>query len=160
MITENTQQTILNILQTSGNQKLMQIAAVLPQSTFFTARCHSHHRYRGGLADHALGVTQELLSNNDLEQRYGRDNLIFAGMFHDLCKAWFGPWQCIHGHGRRSVKILGDYFHVHLHDDVYDAIRNHMHHSNPRYNPLWAALHRADHVDAARNPQKSINFGI
>ena len=80
MITENTQQTILNILQTSGNQKLMQIAAVLPQSTFFTARCHSHHRYRGGLADHALGVTLELLSNND-SMTYAKRGLDHGNVF-------------------------------------------------------------------------------
>ena len=150
MTSIDTKQAILALLQTTGNQQLIQIAEVLSQTTFFTARCHSHHRYKGGLADHALGVTRELILHSGLTQQYSLTDLIFAGMFHDLCKARFAPWSHFYGHGRRSVKILGDYFHIHLHEDVYDAIRNHMHRSNSRPNPLWTALRRADHADAAK----------
>ena len=150
MTNQNTTKvTIMKILENSENQNLISIAKVLPLTSFFHARCHSHHHYYGGLADHSLGVTNLLLANEQLLQQYGRENLIFAGMFHDLCKSYFYPWHRFPGHGKRSVKILSEYFHIQLHDDVYDAIRNHMHRSNSRHNPLWEALRHADHQNAA-----------
>jgi len=150
-----TQQQIEQMLLSTGDPILKTIAETLPSTTFYTAWCHTHHTYRGGLADHSLGVARLLMSNPRLSARYSQTELMMAGLLHDICKAHMPAWNNIvpHRHGVRSVHILGDYFHLHLPDDVFEAIRNHMH--TPRSscrNALWKAIVRADHADAATSP--------
>ena len=155
----NIQDQIEQLLLSTGDPRLAAMIPELARSTFYTAHCHSHHHFRGGLAEHSLGVTQLLLGKKHIVNRYGRTNVIMAGMFHDLCTApsWNRVGLNEHGHkmhGRRSVRILGEVFHLHLDDDVFEAIKYHMHEarkdSQGKYiNWLHAALHHADHANAA-----------
>lgn len=154
-----TQQQIEKLLRSTEDQQIVDMIPVLAQSTFYTAHCHRHHHFRGGLAEHSLGVTRLMLAKKHIVQRYGRTNVIIAGMFHDICTApsWNNVGLNDKGrkmHGRRSVRILGEVFKMHLDDDVYEAIKYHMH--EPRkdahgknINWLHAALRHADGANAA-----------
>lgn len=144
-----------DMLRSTGLDIAEQLIAGLNQSNYYSAHCFSHHHYPGGLAKHSLGVAQILLDNEKLQKKYDRSDLIIAGLFHDVCKADHPGWRGIMRghHGKRSVHILGDYFHFHLNDDVHEAIRNHMHcptTEQAKRNPLWGAIRPADHKDAAR----------
>lgn len=148
----NTQQHIESLLTSTNNPQLIGMIPTLSASTYYTARCHSHHRYKGGLADHSLEVVLIMLADQQLVQHYGRENIIIAGLFHDLCTSRHDAWQHIERwrHGVRSVHILGDFFGIHLHDDVYKAIRYHMRRwKGSAPNPLHKTLRHADHTSAA-----------
>ena len=154
-----TQQQIESLLQSTSDQRLIAMIPVLAHSTFYTACSGSHHHYPGGLAEHSLGVAQLLLDNSSLIDTYGRTNVIIAGLFHDICMAYHPDWTTIgikrdghRMHGTRSVRILGEFFHMHLDDEVFYAIKNHKHKptsSEPLSHPLHTALYRADHQNAA-----------
>ena len=156
-----TQQQIESLLRSTDDRQIMGMIPVLAQSTFYTACSGSHHHYPGGLAEHSLGVAQLLLSNSSLIETYGRTNVIIAGLFHDICMAQHPAWNTIginrYGHrmhGTRSVRILGDYFHMHLDNEVFYAIKKHKQKpfipsSDHPSHPLHAALYRADHQNAA-----------
>ncbi len=157
-----TQQQIEELLRSTGDQRIIHMIPILAQSTFYTAHCHHHHHFKGGLAEHSLGVVKLMLAKRNLVQRYGRANVIIAGMFHDICTApsWNNVGLNHNGHkmhGRRSVRILGEVFKMHLDDDVYEAIKYHMH--EPRkdahgknINWMHAALRHADQANAAAKP--------
>lgn len=159
-----TQQQIEKLLLSTEDQRIIDMIPVLAQSTFYTAHCHRHHHFRGGLAEHSLGVAKILLGKKHIVQKYGRTNAILAGMFHDICTA--PSWNHVglndkgrKMHGRRSVRILGEVFKLHLDDDVFEAIKYHMH--EPRkdkhgknINCLHAALCQADGQNAATKSLK------
>ncbi len=154
-----TQQQIEKLLRSTEDQQITDMIPVLAQSTFYTAHCHHHHHYRGGLAEHSLGVTKLMLEKKHLILRYGRTNVILAGMFHDICTA--PSWNHVglkddgsKMHGRRSVRILGEVFKIQLNEDVYEAIKYHMHKPHKdahgkNINGLHAALRHADGANAA-----------
>ena len=154
-----TQQQIEHLLRSTEDQRLIDMIPGLAQSTFYSAHCHSHHHFHGGLAEHSLGVAKILLSKKHIVQKYGRANAIIAGLFHDICTApsWNHVGLNAKGHkmhGRRSVQILGEVFKLHLDNEVFEAIKYHMH--EPRkdkhgknINWLHAALRHADHKNAA-----------
>lgn len=124
-----------------------------------------HHNYPGGLAEHCLGVYRKM-------QIYGLDDpfhesVKIVGLFHDLCKCdmfYFNGRLILshkrHGHGSRSVRILGRYG-VRLSGEEYRAIRYHMGRpDNPKRlkdpefvkaikEPLRKAVFWADHEDSA-----------
>ena len=143
-------------------------------NTYFTkAHCKSHHNnYDGALAQHSLGVCMNALSlaGNSIP----REKVILAALLHDLCDVKdFRDKYNKHvsggiGHGRRSVKLLSN-LHIHLDDDVKDAIRCHMGASKRSENekreqahvwsnPLFSVLHVADHLDAGYNHCDDIGF--
>lgn len=156
-----TQQQIESLLRSTGDQRIVNMIPVLAQSDFYVAKSGSHHHYKGGLAEHSLGVTELLLRDNNLLEEYGKTNMIIAGMFHDICMARHPAWSNIgvktnghRMHGTRSVRILGEYFHMHLDDEVYHAIKYHK--KKPHVDakgcpchPFHSALYRADHANAA-----------
>ena len=124
-----------------------------------------HHNYPGGLAEHCLGVYRKM-------QIYGLDDpfhesVKIVGLFHDLCKCdmfYFNGRQILshkrHGHGSRSVRILGRYG-VRLSREEYRAIRYHMgrphnpkRQKDPEFvkaikEPLRKAVSWADREDSA-----------
>ena len=44
---------------------------------------HRHHNWRGGLAQHCLGVYQKAL---EMSPELPKDSLIIASILHDICK--------------------------------------------------------------------------
>lgn len=94
---------IINLLQTLDRPGRDQVIDYLRTSNYATARCHTHHTYRGGLVDHALEV-YELMR----EQRgdLSEESLIVCALFHDLGKAAKRGWYLRGGHPSRSIQIL------------------------------------------------------
>lgn len=130
---------------------------------------YRHHNWRGGLAQHCLGV---FIKAFELNKNLPIDSLIIAGLLHDVCKAGkfyydgngFLQHRQTHikGHGRRSVMILEKCGLV-IKPEEYRAIRWHMggHYVKTeeemcevklaRSEPLWQAIHMADHINAKEN---------
>lgn len=148
-----------------GMEKVIQY---LEESGFYDAPSSicRHHNWRGGLAEHCLGVYKIASKLND---GLPHDSIVIAGILHDICKAsklyydTDGNIQCRHthikGHGRRSIKLL-EKLGLLLTEDERLAIRWHMggHHASleerdevaiARQNSLWKLIHKADRLDAS-----------
>lgn len=128
-----------------------------------------HHNWRGGLAQHCLGVYQKAL---EMRADLPTDSLIIAGLLHDICKAgkyYYDEKGQLHhrrthikGHGRRSI-ILLERCGLEMTPEEYRAIRWHMggHHvytEKEKYDVelarnelLWSVIHNADHINAKEN---------
>ena len=131
-----------------------------------------HHNWRGGLAEHCLGVYRIA---SELNNELPHESLVIAGILHDICKASKLYYDSdgnshrrhthIKGHGRRSIKLL-EKCGLSLTEDERLAIRWHMggHHASneereeverARQNPLWKAIHKADQLDASGKYHKN-----
>lgn len=130
---------------------------------------HRHHNWRGGLAQHCLGVFKKAF---ELNKKLPIDSLIIAGLLHDVCKAgkyYYDNNGLLHhrqthikGHGRRSV-ILLEKCGLMMSPEEYRAIRWHMggHYAQTeeercevelaRCEPLWQIIHKADKINAKEN---------
>lgn len=156
---------IIELLKETGNKDVInKLIPSLNNTTYYTkAHCNGHHNnFDGALAQHSLGVCMNALSlaGNSIT----RGKVILASLLHDLCDVRdFRDKNNKHvyggeGHGCRSVELLTN-LHVHLDNDVRDAIRYHLG-SSKRSNkekrelskvwssPLFSVLHVADHMDA------------
>ena len=167
-ITANRSEIIL-LLRETKREGIESVIQYLDESGFYEApsSIYRHHNWKGGLAEHCLGVYRIAveLNNNRLPQ----DSIIIAGLLHDICKAsklYYGVDGQIHhrqthikGHGYRSVKLLENCGLL-LTEDERLAIRWHMggHHANDdeieevsraRQNELWKVIHKADKLDAS-----------
>lgn len=90
---------------------------------YFAVSCCRHHRFRGGMACHALGV---YLGMRQMNRRYWAitddDSLALIAFAHDICDSY----GCrFHGHGRASVALL-DSLGVELTAGERYAILHHM----------------------------------
>ena len=125
-----------------------------------------HHNWRGGLAEHSLGVMERALKMNT--NFYQIDSIKIAALLHDICKTrqfYYDKRGKLHkrklyikGHGYRSIKILEE-IGFPLTEDERLAIRWHM--GNWPKDPeqrkdrekaelceLWKLIHKADIKDA------------
>lgn len=160
---------IISLLSETKREGVKNVLLYLDESGFYEApsSIYRHHNWRGGLAEHCLGVCKTALANGE---GLPRDSIIIAGLLHDICKAnklYYDEngiiqhrQSHIHGHGYRSVKIL-DECGLMLTDDERRAIRWHMggHHPHDekdlediriaRQSQLWRVIHNADHWDAS-----------
>lgn len=159
---------IISLLRSTNRSGIENVMQYLEDSGFFIApsSVYRHHNWRGGLAEHSLGVYRIASSNAGA---LPVDSVIIAGLLHDICKASklyydeSGEIQRHHchikGHGYRSVKLL-EKCGLQLSEDERLAIRWHMggQHANEseeeevktaRKNPLWMLIHQADHIDAS-----------
>lgn len=161
--------TIISLLRETKREGVENIVEYLDKSGFFDApsSVFRHHNWRGGLAEHCLGVCLTALGRaHDIP----RDSIIIAGLLHDVCKAvklYYdenGRIQChklyIKGHGYRSVKLLKQHG-LKLSEDERRAIRWHMggHHvldkneaedfRIARQSKLWKVIHESDRWDAS-----------
>ncbi len=165
---ERNKLTIIDLLQSTNREGIENVLQYLEDSGFYVVPSskHRHHNWKGGLAQHCLGVCTTALEHiEDLP----RDSIIITGLLHDICKASKLYYDedgnvhhnhtHIHGHGYRSIKLLEQCGLV-LTDDERRAIRWHMggHHANPedyddvriaRNSKLWKVIHEADHWDAS-----------
>lgn len=172
MLTEqeinNHKETIISLLRSTKREGMERVIEYLNSSGFFTvpSSIHRHHNWRGGLAQHCLGVCMTALEHLDGLQK---ESVIIAGFLHDICKAAKLYYDedgnihhrhtHIHGHGYRSVKLL-ELHGLQLNGDERRAIRWHMggHHATgedaedvkiARESRLWQAVHKADKWDAS-----------
>ena len=159
---------IISLLYETKREGIENVIRYLEESGFYevpSSICR-HHNWRGGLAEHCLGVYRIASEmNNELPH----ESLVIAGILHDICKAsklFYDADGNIHrrhthikGHGRRSIKLLEQCGLV-LTEDEKLAIRWHMggHHASneereeveqARQNTLWKVIHKADKLDAS-----------
>lgn len=165
---DHNREEIENLLWSVNRDSIENVINYLDVSGFYEApsSLNRHHNWRGGLAEHSLGVYKTASENGE---GIPQDSIIIAGLLHDICKAsklYYdenGHIQRhhthIHGHGYRSIKIL-EQCHLSLTEDERLAIRWHMggHHAKldeqvdvlrARQSPLWKIIHVADHWDAS-----------
>ena len=140
---------IIALLRETGREGINGTIDYLLQSDFFSRGCHSHHRWTGGLAQHSLEACRYALSHcGDLP----RESVIIGTLLHDICTAHSALSYGIHGHGRRSVAVLGRVCQLRLTPSEREAILLHMHGDAPQMatNPLARIVFKADKVSAAR----------
>ena len=151
-------QEILSLLNDVKRPGMDRVIDYLNQSDYFTAPCHSHHQFEGGLALHCLGVYKEIKkSNPDIPD----ESIRVAALLHDLCSSHLRGYNHIGKghHGLRSVKLL-EKLGFKLEKIEYMAICNHLHHviwkskGHPfnKEAQLWKHVNRCDHIDASHYP--------
>lgn len=167
---ERNKRTIISLLRSTQREGIEDVIKYLHKSNFFNipSSLYRHHNWRGGLAQHCLGVYQIAKTN---AAGLPPESVIIAGLLHDICKAGMLKYdakreEVIHrhthiaGHGYRSCKLLKSVCHFKLTEDERRAIRWHMggHHAKEeeqedlaaaRQSKLWQVIHDADHKDAA-----------
>ena len=159
---------IISLLLETKREGIENVIHYLEESGFYDAPSSicRHHNWRGGLAEHCLGVYKIA---SELNNELSHDSLVIAGILHDICKASKLYYDAdgniqrrhthIKGHGRRSIKLL-EKCGLSLTEDERLAIRWHMggHHASDeereeveraKQNPLWKAIHKADQLDAS-----------
>lgn len=142
------QDEIVSLLLGTGREGIRETVDYLLGSTYFKARCHHHHRYEGGLAQHSLEACKWALHH---AHGIPAESVILGTLLHDTCTAWSPKARGIKGHGRRSVDILQRICHLSLTDAERDSILLHMHGSAPQMltNPLARLVWKADKVSAS-----------
>lgn len=140
---------ILSLIGETGREGAARTIDYLLGSNFFSARCHSHHRWVGGLAQHSLEACRWGLAHAG---ELPRESVILGTLLHDVCTSWSSATRGIGGHGRRSVAILGSICRLSLTPEEREAILLHMHGTDPRMgtNPLARLVWKADKESAAR----------
>ena len=156
--------TIISLLRSTKREGMENVIEYLNNSGFFIvpSSIHRHHNWRGGLAQHCLGVCMIAV---ELIDELQKESVIVAGLLHDICKARKLYYDedgvihhrhtHIHGHGYRSIKILEECG-LELTEEERLAIRWHMggHHAKndeveevkkARNMILWQVIHQADH---------------
>ena len=159
---------IKELLSSTEREGMENVIHYLEESGFYEApsSINRHHNWKGGLAEHCLGVYRIA---SELNNELPHESLVIAGILHDICKAsklYYDADGIIHrrhthikGHGRRSIKLL-EQCGLLLTEDERLAIRWHMggHHASneeraeverARLNPLWKVIHKADQLDAS-----------
>ena len=159
---------IISLLRKTQRDGIEDVIRYLDVSGFYEAPSSvcRHHNWKGGLAEHCLGVYRIASELND---GLPRDSIVIAGILHDICKASKLYYDAdgniqrrhthIKGHGRRSIKLL-EKLGLLLTEDERLAIRWHMggHHASleerdevaiARQNSLWKLIHKADRLDAS-----------
>lgn len=157
--------TLIDGLERGGTDDLIHY---LVKNQFFEvpSSLNRHHNWRGGLAEHSLGVMDRALKMN---RNYDdRDSIIVAALLHDICKTrqfYYDDRGNLHkrklyikGHGYRSIKILEE-IGFPLTENERLAIRWHM--GNWPKDPeqrkdrekaeqceLWKLIYKADIKDA------------
>jgi 23S rRNA maturation-related 3'-5' exoribonuclease YhaM len=136
---------ITNLLKSTNREGIDKVIKFLNDSGyFFLYGSFKHHTYKGGLAEHSLGVLKHSLENN---VSCPRDSVIIASLLHDICKTRHEDIinsEDYHGHGSKSVKIIEDFIGFKLTDDERTAIASHMHSSTKDGNEC--ELHRLIHI--------------
>lgn len=166
---ESNKNIISHTLKSTRRAGVDNVLRYLDESGFYLvpSSIHRHHNWKGGLAEHSLGVYHNalLLAGDSLP----KDSVAIVALLHDICKASKLYYDNegrihhrhthIHGHGYRSVKLL-QLLKLELSHEERNAIRWHMggHHASTdqlnsvneaRESLLWKVIHKADKMDAA-----------
>lgn len=155
---KKTKEEILSLLNDVKRPGIDKVMRYLNESTFFSAKCHTHHTFSGGLAVHSLGVYKEM---KKLKTSFPEDTIRIVSLLHDICTSHHSYYDNMmrHHHGSRSVEMLKELGLVIKPEEEY-AILKHMHRidsipSFKTYNQsdmLRHYLHQCDHRDAKTYP--------
>jgi HD superfamily phosphodiesterase len=154
-------QAIIVRLRATKRENIETIIDFMENKGFFTSRCHRHHHYLGGLAEHAwqtyqiaLRLDEERRENSHNAQKLDVDSIAIATILHDLCNC--SGLRNIGGHGRRSAKLLKA-LGFKLTQEEFLAIRFHMSLKDKKSHPLYNealksqlryVVHKADGLSA------------
>lgn len=163
-VINQTRDEILALLSDVDCKGMNAVIRYLNESDFFTVKCHSHHKFNGGLAIHSLGVYREIKKcGAPITERQAR----IVALLHDICKSHHPQYNHIlpRRHGRRSVKLL-EALGLAMTPEECQAIMRHMHPidripSTQTYDSTNMLLHyisRCDHRDAATYPGNFESF--
>lgn len=121
---------ILNTLRETARENIELVIDYMLKHEFFTRSCHKHHRYVGGLADHAWQTYQIALSEAEKHntthseaEQIDLKSVAITSLLHDFCNC--SGMRRISGHGGRSSKMLKA-IGLHLPQQEFLAIRFHM----------------------------------
>lgn len=152
------------MLQGINRPGIDNVIRYLHESTFFNARCYSHHQFRGGLAVHSLGVYKEF---EKLDSGLPEDSIRIVSLLHDICKSPHPAYDHIGKgrHGYRSVQLLKA-LKLKFNIGEYYAIEKHMHRikdipsskTYDRRDMLRHYMHACDHHDSATYPEGFDNY--
>ena len=83
---ERNKSEISSLLLEINRNGMRNIIRYLEESGFYEAPCSTcrHHNWRGGLAEHCLGVYRIA---SEMNNKLPHDSLVIAGILHDICKA-------------------------------------------------------------------------
>lgn len=137
----NNQETILQMLQSIDRPGMDKVIEYVRNGRYFTVPCHSHHRGRGGMAQHSLEVYRHMSEAN--KGQYPEDSIIIAALFHDLGKAAYRSEGFTGMHDERSLQIL-DRCGLELTEDERMAITNHHREFRKLFCPLYLMTVAAD----------------
>ena len=161
---KNTKDEILSLLQEINRPGIDNVIQYLQKSTFFTERCNSHHKFRGGLAVHSLGVYNEF---EKLNTGLSEDSIRIVSLLHDICKSHHPSYNHIGKghHGYRSVLLLKA-LNLKFNTGEDYAIEMHMHRINktPKESQYVVRdsirhyLHQSDHRDAGTFPNSFSSY--
>lgn len=153
---------IIELLKSTNRKGIHKVIYFLDHSGYFWLYgSFKHHTYKGGLAEHSLGVCKNALKHSD---GCSRESVIIAGLLHDICKTKYEfpeevKDEYANGHGSKSVKIIENFIKFELTDEERRAIRFHMKQSGRHYDfdeewelakneRLRSIIHTADCFDA------------
>lgn len=96
-------QRVIDLIRTVDRQGVENVIEYITKSSYATARCNKHHRYKGGLVDHSLEV-YEIMKRDNTE--LSEESIIICSLFHDLGKARLRGWNFEGHHPERAIAIL------------------------------------------------------
>lgn len=157
-------EAINNRLRETKRENIDKVIDYMENHGFFDRGCHRHHRYNGGLADHAWQTYQLAMKEEADNKRLhpnvpllNKDSLAISALLHDFCDCH--GMRHIKGHGWRSAEMLKE-LGFHLTQEEFLAIRFHMSiedkKSHPQYDDanhchLRHIVHKADGKSAKKN---------
>ena len=158
-IVKKSKEEITSLLEGINRPGIDNVIRYLHESTFFNARCNSHHQFRGGLAVHSLGVYKEF---EKLNSGLPEDSIRIVSLLHDICKSTHPAYDHLGKgrHGYRSVQLLKA-LKLKFNIGEYYAIEKHMHRikhtpTEGQYgirDSIRHYLHQSDHRDAETFPR-------
>lgn len=97
---------IINLLKSTKREGIENVINFLDKSGYYHFRASgNHHNYKGGLAEHSLGVCKKLLERGE---GIDRNSIILSALLHDVGKLRYDEFRETKGHGVRSSLILKD----------------------------------------------------
>ena len=169
-----TRNHIIETLRATGRENIENVINYMDSHGYFTASCHKHHRYDGGMADHAWQTYRfakkiaEAVQACSTSLSINPDSIAICALLHDFCDCHGMHHHA--GHGQRSAAMLKE-LGLHLSAEEFLAIRFHMrlctHEDHPLYQDakrckLRTIIHTSDNLSSSlggfcnsKNPQKA-----
>lgn len=148
---------ISSALLDTGREGIDNVINYMERNGFFSVSCHGHHRYEGGMADHAWQTYQlALRAEAGRISAFYKNSLTICALLHDFCDCH--GMRHIYGHGKRSAKMLKE-LGLHLSLDEFLAIRFHWGLKDKEKHPLYEkakhchlryVVHQADRASAKK----------
>ncbi len=148
------------LLRSTGEYGIEDLIDAIHRSNFFTAHSASHHHYASGLAEHSLGVYDQMLRLSECYD-LAKNNIILVALLHDICMAQNKEWPHVSGRHGLNSRLIAQKYLSNISSEVKEAIQKHRHTpsiENAARNPLWALIRKADVADAKTSPGRMLKF--